>query len=343
MEARPDQARLQAASKIEDYLEPDLLALVAGLMPHPPSDLLGLDAPARAHALRLFVVFFGRSAFLRDDDGRTAHNRALDENRRFETQVTDDLSRRVFDEVFPQLATALDAAARGSAPQHAHTNLADLREATLTYLYRLLFVLYAEDRDLLPSRAADYKQYSLGHVREAVAMRLDASEGLSATRTHYDSALRELWRQIDNGDPEIGVPPYNSKLFAPDRSLLHERVRVPDSALAPLIDALSRRDLIMGSAPSDSASAIATFPCGTWVQFTSNCSNTILAGIPLEGSSRRRLRSRSRPAGRTTRRTTSCSSSCAARSARSSRSGEATLRRRRAAAFGPPAQFRTPC
>jgi hypothetical protein len=229
----------QAASKIEDYLKLDLLALLAGLVPE-TADLPALDAPARAHALRLFLMFFGRNAFIRDADGRTAHNRALGENLRFETRVTDDLSRRVFDDVFPELAAALHSAARGSAPQLAPADLADLREATLTYLYRLLFVLYAEDRDLLPSRTAGYEQYSLSHVRDAVAARLDAREGLSTTRTDYDNALRELWRQIDKGDPDIGVPPYNGGLFAPERSPLLEQVRVPDAALAPLIDALSR-------------------------------------------------------------------------------------------------------
>ena len=48
------------------------------------------------------------------------------------------LSNLVFDHVFPELAWAI-AAAAPDAP------LADVRDATLTLLYRLLFVLYAED------------------------------------------------------------------------------------------------------------------------------------------------------------------------------------------------------
>ena len=45
-----------------------------------------------------------------------------------------------------------------------------IREAALIFLYRLLFVLYAEDRGLLPVNDADYDDYGLRkRVRDDVA------------------------------------------------------------------------------------------------------------------------------------------------------------------------------
>lgn len=42
---------------------------------------------------------------------------------------------------------------------------AEAREAALRLLFRLLFVLYAEDRDLLPARHPGYVPYALGGMR----------------------------------------------------------------------------------------------------------------------------------------------------------------------------------
>ena len=53
-----------------------------------------------------------------------------------------DLSNVVFDTVFPALVAALARQSTGELPE--------IRDAALIFLYRLLFVLYAEDRGLLP-------------------------------------------------------------------------------------------------------------------------------------------------------------------------------------------------
>ena len=103
----------------------------------------------------MFVLLFRQEAFLPiSTDGRTFHRRALDEGRYYEKRVAADLSDLVFDYVFPELARAI-AAAAPDAP------LPDVRDATLTLLYRLLFILYAEDRGLLPVHDARYDDYGL--------------------------------------------------------------------------------------------------------------------------------------------------------------------------------------
>jgi hypothetical protein len=143
-----------ALSVSEDFLEIDL-GKVLGL-PGCETDLLdprGIDAE---HALRLFLLLFGRSAFLPSENGRTFHAIALEHGRRWEAKVARDLSRIVFAEVFPVLADALGRHDRGRPTVPDAAWLEQIRQGSLILLDRLLFVLYAEDRDLLPDERGPY-------------------------------------------------------------------------------------------------------------------------------------------------------------------------------------------
>jgi hypothetical protein len=226
-----------ARSRAEDFLELNLAAIL-GLEP----DLFAPDEAARDHWLRVFILLFGRSAFIANTSGKTFHQIALEENRLWEERVTTGLSEVVFKTVFPALATGLAAADQHAPAPLTDAYLAELREATLTYLYRLLFVLYAEDRNLLPTRHPKYDDYGLHPKRDEIARRLDARDTFSDRRTDLDNHLRGLWRSIDEGDTSIGLPPYNGGLFKPGRSAILERASLPDAVFAPILDALSRRD-----------------------------------------------------------------------------------------------------
>ena len=97
--------------------------------------------------------------------------------------------------MFPQLTRAL-AAAAPEAP------LQEVPEAALILLYRLLFILYAEDRDLLPVRDSRYGDYGLRErVRGDVGRRKDHNDTFSETAARYWSALDDLCRAIDQGRP----------------------------------------------------------------------------------------------------------------------------------------------
>ena len=120
--------------------------------------------------------------------------------------------------------------------------LAVVREAALTLLYRLLFALYAEDRDLLPKRDPNYG--GLSRLRDEVAERIDADTLLSQQRKRYALDCGELFKTIDKGDDSLGVPPYNGGLFSdrtPATELL-DRAILPDFDFAPLLDRLARTE-----------------------------------------------------------------------------------------------------
>ena len=123
------------------------------------------------HGIKLFFCLFQRNAFLRqgwDKDGRTFHEYAFNEARLYEEKVSHDLGSRVFATIYPQLADAL-AAGDPDADVASPVYLQELRDATLILLYRLLFILYAEDRSLLPVNDERYDDYSLRKIRKDIA------------------------------------------------------------------------------------------------------------------------------------------------------------------------------
>ena len=180
----------------------------------------------------MFALVFGREAFLPGEDGRTLHQRILDEGRFYEERVATSLSKVVFDQVFPQLADAIFKAAPAAS-------LPEVRNAALTLFYRLLFILYAEDRDLLPVRDAAYDDYSLRRVRDDVGKRKEQGDVFSNTAARYWSAIRDLCRIIDEGDASIGLPPYNGGLFDQWNAPLLSSIQLGDQVVADVIYALS--------------------------------------------------------------------------------------------------------
>ena len=197
------------------------------------ADLAELLKPGKEDELRVFHLLFRRESFtLRDGATTTFLEEALAEGRRYEEQVAQDLSGVVFERVFPNLVNAL--------VQKSEESLVASRDAALIFLYRLLFVLYAEDRGLLPVNDERYDDYGLRKpVRDEIARRMAADDAYSAIATNYYDHLTTLFKLIDKGDESIGLPPYNGGLFAAEAAPLLETVRLADKEIAPIIYGLS--------------------------------------------------------------------------------------------------------
>ena len=103
------------------------------------ADLGEMLASGGEDGLRLFYLLFRRDSFTPQQGATTSFlEAALAQGRRYEEKVAQDLSSVVFERVFPKLVQAL-ADSTGE-------DLSRVRHAALILLYRLLFVLYAEDR-----------------------------------------------------------------------------------------------------------------------------------------------------------------------------------------------------
>ena len=204
------------------------------------ADLEELLKPGKEDDLRVFHLLFRRESFtLRDGATTTFLEEALAEGRRYEEQVAQDLSGVVFKRVFPNLVNAL--------VQKSEESLVASRDAALIFLYRLLFVLYAEDRGLLPVNDARYDDYGLRKpVRDEIASRMAADDTYSAIATNYYDHLTTLFKLIDKGDESISLPPYNGGLFAAEAAPLLEAVRLADKEIAPIIYDLSHAEDLQG-------------------------------------------------------------------------------------------------
>ena len=203
-------------------------------------DLLRVLRDQDRYGLKLFVILLRPQAFVPGVNGQSLHEWILSEGRRYEERVAANLSDMVFYQVFPRLTKALAAAAEEvGQPLSEPSCLTKVREAALTLLYRLLFILYAEDRGLLPVQNLRYDDYSLRKRRDDVKRRKDAKDIFSTQFCRYWSHLQDLCQAIDRGDPSIGLPPYNGGLFNAGQTPLLATVSLDDQVMADVLAALS--------------------------------------------------------------------------------------------------------
>lgn len=243
-----------ALSVVEDFFEIDLGRVLD--LPKCEIDLLDRrpdsfadDEAWRSHVLKLFVLLFGRRAFLPEHRGQTFHQLALHQGKQWEARVARDLSDTVFDFVFPTLCQALAAADGKPAEKLDATALTELREGALILLYRLLFVLYAEDRNLLPDEAGPYADYSLTRLRNEVADKKARGAAFSDRMKAYWSRLDGVFQAIAHGDDSLAIPAYNGGLFDPASAPILSRVQLSDAVVAEIVFRLSHIDVGDGRPP----------------------------------------------------------------------------------------------
>ena len=160
----------------------------------------------------------------------------------FASNLAVRLRERVYFETVPALAQAI-AARLGHQP--SESELDDAYEQVMVILFRLLFVAYAEDKDLLPYRTnSHYADHSL----KRLARRL--TDDRHAGHTDYDvqatdfwDDVRQLWRAVDTGNSSWGVPAYDGGLFSHDPDISPAgaalaSLQLTDSEFAPALAAL---------------------------------------------------------------------------------------------------------
>ena len=191
--------------------------------------VLGEDA---LHDLRVAYLLLHRSSWIPGEGERDCLlDRLLAAGRRTDEQVASSLSDVVFSNVYPRLVELFWS----KQPQ---ASADDIARAALTFLYRLLFLYYAEDRGMLDTEDERYQPYSLRHgVRDPVASEYDAA-AFSTRSNRFWSHLHTLTDIVDQGDPALGLQAYNGGLFASGHSIVDE-IELTDAELAPIIHDLS--------------------------------------------------------------------------------------------------------
>jgi len=205
-----------------------------------PSHYFGINFEVAIQSkenFKYFLALFSPAAFTRDAQGKCRLDQIRENALATQAELEADLRERIF--------TIVEILANGFA-ERPENKIGDtdedrrkLIENCLIFLYRLLFVLYAEGRSLLPVEPKSrkyYKQLSLARLRAPLK---NFSEYDSQTQTRFYRDIHALCLLINGTDKkandEFGVPRYNGGLFDPDRYPLLKEWAVSDAVLADVL------------------------------------------------------------------------------------------------------------
>ena len=209
-------AGLDEAGATTRYLELDAAALEPDMRP-----LLGLLSPA-------YLV-----------DG--AFREVLGDARNYGQELRRRLDLVLRQDVLPVLGRELGHWARADGRDLAADEVrAELEAATLLFVFRTLFLLYAESAGHLPMGNPTYRSKSLTGIAERAYEERDAAD--AASTALWDD-ISSLVKRMRTGHTAWELPPYNGDLFAASAVIgaaVLEDAAIPDAALAPALVALAR-------------------------------------------------------------------------------------------------------
>ena len=216
----------QTSYRMDSFYEVDLAAL--------------LSRDGDLDSFRYFYCLFRRDAFTPDASGRSFLDLVLAESQQHTIAVSDDLKNRVYDALRLLIGGFLDFPRNGFDKDNPP--LDEIRSNSLILLYRVLFILYAESRGLLPLDNRDYAiEYSLDHLATDIHDKLDTRIAFAPGASSYWTGLQDLFTLINDGW-EGHIPQYNGGLFNPERHLFLEKHRLGDATLSRVIELLTRTE-----------------------------------------------------------------------------------------------------
>ncbi len=202
----------------------------------------------RDFVLTIFALFFSPHAFTPMDEASSFLNLAQGESEKWRIEITEELSGQILDETFKRLINFMAEAASPESPDKVDKE--QLQAASLTFLFRLLFILYAEDRNLLPvrdltDREESYRDYSLREIREEIDKKLDEGgrKAFSDRDKNYWKHFTKLCQIIDKGNDDLGIPPYNGGLFDENHAPLLTEIKLSDRDFAEIFDGITRAEV----------------------------------------------------------------------------------------------------
>ncbi|MHB8288836.1 MAG: Eco57I restriction-modification methylase domain-containing protein [Acidimicrobiales bacterium] len=159
-------------------------------------------------------LLFGADALVK----RGTIEEILERSADFAAELGARLRDRIYFEAVPALATAVARHAHGGAPDLSEDELAAAYEETLVVLFRLLFVAYAEDKDLLPYRTnSRYNDHSLKRLARRLAeWKAKGDPSFDDHATDLWDDIRALSHAVEGGNAGWGVPAYDGGLFSDD-------------------------------------------------------------------------------------------------------------------------------
>jgi hypothetical protein len=210
-----------------------------------PTHYFELNFEVAVQSLKNFMIFavlFSPTAFAQYTEGRCPLDDLRDEALQHQTALEDDLRKRIF-VILTRLANGFYKQAENKVSKD---KLDELYENCLIFLYRLLFVLYAEGLNLLPVKpggAGSNKNYRERYSLQRLLPQL--KNPLKFTSDEfvdlYEDMLK-LFHLINGNQPSLNkkcdVPLYNGRLFDSKKYPLLEKWRLGEKTLAEVLRGL---------------------------------------------------------------------------------------------------------
>ncbi|MGD0651019.1 MAG: hypothetical protein ABSA97_07750 [Verrucomicrobiia bacterium] len=197
---------------------------------------------------RLFVALFSPAAF-EPHDGRCRLDDLRENSLTLQSDLELNLRKRIFD-VLEELATAFW---KNPDNKIAEADFKALYDDSLIFLYRLLFILYAESRDLLPAKSTGAGANKTYREKFSLARFVATLRNKDAYPSDdFDELYNDLLKlfHLINGDrpaqnKACNVTRYNGGLFNPKDYQKLESWRIGDKSLADVL-----RQLIFSQPPA---------------------------------------------------------------------------------------------
>jgi hypothetical protein len=204
-----------------------------------------------------------RPAAFQGSSGETFLDRVWAESETAAQQPGADLQDNVFT-ALGVLGTGFAATNELRIDPDTTARLDELKEQSLVLLYRLMFVLYAESRDLIDpddAHTTEYEEnFSLDRLRREIVSEVGDAATERAFEREYStystgtwSRLTDFFGLIDEGNESLGIPPHNGGLFDEEADDFLVENAVADRYLAEVIYRLSTTESKEGFVPAEYA------------------------------------------------------------------------------------------
>ncbi len=203
------------------------------------------DSAEQAHALALFAFFFGRDTYVppaTQPNAASVIEQTLQAAQCHALAVEENLKAVIYgfdgeDSLFERMGKALYAAQ--TSGQQQPPALGAVYENTLIWLFRLLFVVYFEDKNAeLLAKHPFYGRYSLKNLYARLRASAGTAAQPSAHDAHFDGIhdLKNLFDILDAGAQDIDIPLFNGGLF--------DAARAPLLGAAKIVNNAALRDML---------------------------------------------------------------------------------------------------
>ena len=187
----------------------------------------------------LFHLLFGQTAFTTVpqtcDSNSTEVSSGLDQHLKESEKRIEAVQRYLRSRVEPILqAVCLGFVQDEAAGSYTRERLDEIYRNAIYLLYRMLFLFYAESRELLPIRDVSYQRISLTSIVEDACLQKQTGK--------EDPDAFSLWKRlthlfvvVDDGDDTVGVRPYNGGLFSDREKPYLKEHKIANVYLAPAL------------------------------------------------------------------------------------------------------------